>query len=517
MDSFIIVATIFSAFGFCSFIVYLVHVLWLNGENRRLILRRQGIEGPLPALLLGNVPQMKRMLPSHHRLMSLFPYFTQWTKRYGQSFLFALGRSQFMYVADTNFVREINCFTSLDMGKPAYLRKDRGALLGKGLITTNGPVWYYQRKTIAPHLFMDRVKDMTELMVESGGELVKSWDNIIEANSGIADIRVDDYVRRFTSYVISKVVFGDDWQKGMEIFPKSLALINAMSSPTILTGVPFYRYLPSKNNREIWRLEKEIHSTIMGIVKKHTESETACKDLLQVMIEGSKGNVEPSITADEFIVDNCKDICIPASEVTAVSVIWGLMLLASHPEWQTHIRAEVSQVCKGGELNFDMLHKMKAVRDMTMTMTMEINQLQLKMVVLEVLRLYPATTFVSRQALQNLKLGDVEIPKGINIWLWMLELHTDPKIWGTDSEKFNPERFANGISRACKSRQAYIPFGLGARVCPGQSLGMTELQVLFALIVSNFSLAIAPSYRHSPQYALLIEPEFGVNLLIRKI
>lgn len=90
------------------------------------------------------------------------------------------------------------------------------------------------------------------------------------------------------------------------------------------------RYLPTKNNREIWRLEKEIHSTIMDIVNKHTES--ASKDLLQVMIEGSKnGDLGPS-TAGEFIVDNCNDICIPASEVTAVAAIWGLMSLASHPD-----------------------------------------------------------------------------------------------------------------------------------------------------------------------------------------
>ncbi|KAA3489612.1 cytochrome P450 714C2 [Gossypium australe] len=46
---------------------------------------------------------------------------------------------------------------------------------------------------------------------------------------------------------------------------------------------------------------------------------------------------------------------------------------------------------------------------------------------------------------------------------------------------------------------------------------MTELLVLFAIIPSNFSPAIAPSYRHSPQYALLIQLEFGVNLLIQKI
>lgn len=99
----------------------------------------------------------------------------------------------------------------------------------------------------------------------------------------------------------------------------------------------------------------------MEIVKKHNE--TAPKDLLQVMIEGSKGDIGPSITTDQFIVDNCKDICIPASEVTPVSAIWGLMLLASHPEWQTRIRGGVSEVCKGGELSFDVLHKMKAVRN----------------------------------------------------------------------------------------------------------------------------------------------------------
>lgn len=139
------------------------------------------------------------------------------------------------------------------------------------------------------------------------------------------------------------------------------------------------------------------------------------------------------------------------------------------------------------------------------------------MVVLEVLRLYPVTAFVLRQALQNLKLGHVEIPKGVNIWLWLLELHFDPKIWGPDAEKFNPERFANGISRACKSSQAYVPFGVGARVCPDQSLAMTELQVFFATILSNFSLTVSPSYCHSPQYTLLIEPEFGVNILVQKL
>ncbi|XWS53160.1 hypothetical protein CRYUN_Cryun11dG0133800 [Craigia yunnanensis] len=151
-------------------------------------------------------------------------------------------------------------------------------------------------------------------MVEFGRELVKSWGNIIEANGGFADIRVYEYVRSFTSYIISNVMLRNEWQKGMEIFPKSLALINVMSAPTILSDNPFYR------------LTMEIHSIIMDIVKKHTES-ASNNDLLQVVIEGSRSDDLGPSTTDQFIVDNYKDICIPAFEVTAIAIIWGLYWL----------------------------------------------------------------------------------------------------------------------------------------------------------------------------------------------
>ena len=85
----------------------------------------------------------------------------------------------------------------------------------------------------------------------------------------------------------------------------------------------------------------------------------------------------------------------------------------------------------------------------------------LKMVIQEVLRLYPGVAFVSRQALKDVKLGDILVPKGVNIWIWIPALHQDPELWGSDAEKFNPERFANGILGACKSPNAYIPFGVG--------------------------------------------------------
>ncbi|RYR46949.1 hypothetical protein Ahy_A07g032823 [Arachis hypogaea] len=98
-----------------------------------------------------------------------------------------------------------------------------------------------------------------------------------------------------------------------------------------------------------------------------------------------------------------------------------------------------------------------------------------------------------------------------------LSSHTDPDIWGSDAYKFKPERFANGVSGACKLPHMYMPFGMGPRVCLGRDLAITELKILLSLIFSNFSFSLSPQYIHSPSLKLLVEPQYGVNLLVKKL
>ena len=139
------------------------------------------------------------------------------------------------------------------------------------------------------------------------------------------------------------------------------------------------------------------------------------------------------------------------------------------------------------------------------------------MVIHEALRLYPPVSVVSREAFKDLRFGNIFVPKGVNIWTMVLTLHTDPENWGPDSYKFNPERFSNGISGACKIPHLYMPFGVGPRVCLGQNLAMVELKILMALILSKFSVSLSPKYDHKPAIRLVIEPEHGVNLLVREL
>lgn len=177
-------------------------------QPRRLrsALRSQGLSGPPPSFLLGNILEMKRArdaaaksapaagAPSSHNCgAALLPFFDEWRKNYGNilspasifftrsieianrrsngvvaggerktlagdTFVFSLGSTLIMHVTQPEMVREITTCTSLDLGKPTYQARERGSLLGNGILTSNGAHWLHQRKILAPELYMDKVK-----------------------------------------------------------------------------------------------------------------------------------------------------------------------------------------------------------------------------------------------------------------------------------------------------------------------------------------------------------------------
>ncbi|KAL0435158.1 UNVERIFIED_CONTAM: cytochrome [Sesamum radiatum] len=438
---------------------------------------------------------------SHDCGAAFLPSFNEWRRKYGDVFLFSLGNMQVVHVTQPEMVREITTCTSLDLGKPTYQAKRLGSLLGQGILTSNGALWAHQRKILAPELHMDKVKGMINLIQDSTITLLKSWRNIVEKEGGLADINIDRYMRSFSGDVISGACFGSNYSKGEEIFLKLRALQEATSKKALAVGIPGIRHLPTKSNREAWALEKEIKALILNVVKERKEAGFE-NDLLQMVLEGAKSSNLSQDAIDRFIIDNCKNIYLAGYETTAVSATWCLMLLASHPEWQERIRAEVLDICKAGRIpDAEMIRKMKLL-------TMAIN---------ESLRLYPPVPVVSREAFKDLKFGGINFPKGVKLWTLVTTLHTDPEYWGPDSYQFNPERFANGITGACKLPHLYMPFGVGPRVCLGQNLALTELKILISTILSNFSFSLSPKYVHLPTFKLVIEPTHGVNLLIKQL
>lgn len=499
--------------GFSSLFGYFYKLLVWKPSVVRAELAKQGITGPPPCFYYGNILQMKQLQSmvvqdikgegdiSHDYYSKIFSYFHRWRNEYGPIFTYSSGSMQHLYVTDPVLVKEFSLNTSLDLGKPTYLHKERGPLFGRGILTSNGTMWVHQRKVIAPQLYMEKVKGMVTLMVDSAISMVSSWETKIDNGGGLRlDIEVDGDLRNFSADVISRACFGSSYSKGKDIFRKLRRLQKLMSKNGLLVAVPGMRYLPTKSNRELWKLEKEVGSLILQVVKdrKKVKSEN---DLLQMILEGANNDEVKLASMDSFIIDNCKNIYFAGHETTATSTSWILLLLASHPEWQSQVRDEVVEICRSSIPDVNMLRKMKL----------------LTMVIQEALRLYPPAPFVTREALQDTKLGDLYVPKGVALWFPTIALNQDPEIWGADSQIFNPDRFSNGIGKACNNPQVYMPFGCGPRVCVGQNFAMIEMKIIISLILSKFSFTLSPKYVHSPTFNLVIQPKYGVNLLVKKV
>lgn len=135
----------------------------------------------------------------------------------------------------------------------------------------------------------------------------------------------------------------------------------------------------------------------------------------------------------------------------------------------------------------------------------------------ETLRLYPASPIFARQLYGDMRFGDLHLTKGTSLWIPILYFHYDFKLWGPDANQFKPERFARGVSGACKHPHLYMPFGFGPRTCLGQNFAMVQLKTVLALILSRYKVSPSPKHRHSVDLRLILGPKHGVHIVIEKV
>ncbi|RCV38736.1 hypothetical protein SETIT_8G166500v2 [Setaria italica] len=107
----------------------------------------------------------------------------------------------------------------------------------------------------------------------------------------------------------------------------------------------------------------------------------------------------------------------------------------------------------------------------------------LSQVIDETLR-FVNTSFVSfRQATKDVFVNGYLIPKGWKVQLWYRSVHMDPQVY-PDPKKFNPSRWEGHSPRA----GTFLPFGLGARLCPGNDLAKLEISVFLHHFLLGYRL-----------------------------
>lgn len=127
----------------------------------------------------------------------------------------------------------------------------------------------------------------------------------------------------------------------------------------------------------------------------------------------------------------------------------------------------------------------------------------LNAVVAEALRLFhPVPSTLPRVAPQGgaVLLGH-NVPPGTIVGTHTYTIHRLEECWGVDADDFKPERWVADSTMAIpdKARDAFVPWGGGAKACLGQHMAMMALRFAVTMFVREFGTTLRVSQKTSDQ------------------
>ena len=95
-------------------------------------------------------------------------------------------------------------------------------------------------------------------------------------------------------------------------------------------------------------------------------------------------------------------------------------------------------------------------------------------------------SFITRRCTTECQIGGINIPVGLVITVDVLSLHYDSSHFGpVDPNEFYPERFSN---ESKINPYAYMPFGIGPRMCIGKKFAMLQIKLILAKFLCNYDM-----------------------------
>ncbi|CAA7393641.1 unnamed protein product [Spirodela intermedia] len=466
-------------------------LVWVPEKIRRHY-RRQGIGGPPRRhLIFGNSAEIRGIIARALSRPILDPFDHDITRR---TFLFWFGSSPRLVVADPAIVREVVMDADGGLEKVDFDPLSR-PLFADGLIGLKGKKWALHRRIINPTFNMERVKNWVPEIAACASKMLDDWESR-GASGGDFEVEVGEELQRYTADVISHVAFGSSYEEGRRIFElqEEQALLVSLALRSVY--IPGFSFLPTRRNRRRQEIDKEIRDSLRRLIRsKDGAGDLISKNLLGLMTSSNKEGAEEDQMGIEEIIDECKTFYFAGKETTANLLTWALLLLALHEEWQTKTREEVKNLC--GE------HNPPSAEDIPRLKTMGL-------VLNETLRLYSPAVSKRKLATKKIKLGAIDVAAGTEVFIPIISLHRDEKVWGEDACQFNPLRFSDGR----RPTGGYFPFGFGPTICVGQNLALVEAKVALAMILQRFSsFSVAPSYVHAPSQHITLQPQYGVQII----
>ncbi|GMN35479.1 hypothetical protein TIFTF001_005327 [Ficus carica] len=310
--------------------------------------------------------------------------------------------------------------------------------LGQGLITLSGQKWAFHRKIANRAFRLEQVKSNSKFPTYERGIKFEQLHSLFVLGLGTkeqtclrggrkrADMTGTNlnlmFTMNFANDLISITAFGSSFKEGKQIFKLQDQQFQLIREAVNSVYIPGFRFMPTKKNRERWRLEKETRQSIQMFIDKTSMTTENSGNFLGMLTSPHKNHKDEEVRLTiEEVVDECKTFYFAGKETSASLLTWALLVLALHQDWQNKARDEVMRNCKHDEpITADDLHDLKIV-------------------------------------------GNLDVPAGTELYFAMTATHYDKEMWGEDADCFNPLRF----NEPRKHLASYFSFELGLRICAG--------------------------------------------------
>lgn len=369
-------------------------------------------------------------------------------------------------------------------------------LLGESIFTTNGDQWKRQREMMDPAFAQARLNVAFPVMLAATQDMLKRLASLPDG----AEYDLEVEMTHVTADIIFRTIFsvpmeGADARRIFDAFARFQALAPRLLLPSIY-GIRWL-VLPW----DIWRSRKaaaEIRGLLEKLIKPRFDAHRAGQapmhnDILQSFMEATDDATGKPFDFDE-LVDQVAMLFLAGHETSASALTWACYLLANAQDVQQRLHDEVV-ACMG--------RREPELGDMK---TLELT----RNVFRETLRLFPPVGFMARQAASACPMRKKNIEAGSTVVVapWLIQRHR--QLWKAPDD-FDPDRFNDGASRD-SVRQAYLPFGMGPRVCLGAAFALQEATLILAALIRDFKLTAVPGHEPQPVGRLTIRSANGVRL-----
>jgi unspecific monooxygenase len=356
-------------------------------------------------------------------------------------------------------------------------------MLGEGLLIAEGRAWKHQRRTLAPAFTPRAVSTLVPHMIAATDETIAKLDA-----SSHAPVDLREAMQRMTLEIAGRTMFSFGMERhGADLRDFVMDYGRRLARPHFLDLLlPLSWPSPQDFARARFR-KRWTRFVAMLMAERRAAGKNAnapLRDLFDLMDAARDPETGQAFT-DEQLGDEVATMILAGHETTGTALFWSLYLLALDPATQEEVADEVRGVSVNGTLELDRLKFTRAVLDETM-------------------RLYPPAFLIARAAAGADTIAGLPVRKNDMVLIAPWLLHRHEKLWD-DPNAFIPARFMPDAPPP--GRFAYLPFGVGPRICVGAHFALVEATLALAKIIAAFRVELLEKEPVLPVGVVTTQPD----------